>query len=80
MLALARIWYSASTGRIAPKDVAAAWLLDRLPREHQPVLHEARHAYLNGGMDNLAARADETTAFIRFAKAAISPLPEMSRT
>lgn len=31
VLALARIWYSASTGRIAPKDAAAAWLLDRLP-------------------------------------------------
>jgi len=80
VLALARIWYSASTGRIAPKEVAAAWLLNRLPAERQPVLHEARHAYLNGEIDNLAARAEETTAFIRFARAAISALPEMSRT
>ncbi|MEK0360929.1 AadA family aminoglycoside 3''-O-nucleotidyltransferase [Pseudomonas sp. CBC3] len=80
VLALARIWYSASTGRIAPKEVAAAWLLDRLPREHQPVLHEARHAYLNGGIDNLAARAEETTAFMRFARTTISGLPGMSKT
>ncbi|MCM3356368.1 DUF4111 domain-containing protein, partial [Bacillus halotolerans] len=27
VLALARIWYSAATGKIAPKDVAAAWVL-----------------------------------------------------
>ncbi|MCV4676856.1 DUF4111 domain-containing protein, partial [Escherichia coli] len=34
VLALARIWYSASTGLIAPKDVAAAWVSERLPAEH----------------------------------------------
>ncbi len=30
VLALARIWYSAATGAIAPKDVAAAWVLERV--------------------------------------------------
>jgi Domain of unknown function (DUF4111) len=33
VLTLARIWYTASTGRIAPKDVASAWVLERLPVE-----------------------------------------------
>jgi streptomycin 3"-adenylyltransferase len=80
VLALARIWYSASTGQIAPKDVAAVWLLDRLPPEHQPVLHEARHAYLSGLPDNLATRAEETARFIGFARAAISALPGLAGT
>jgi streptomycin 3"-adenylyltransferase len=74
VLALARIWYSVSTGRIAPKDVAASWVLKRLPLEHQSVLHEARQAYLGRNEDNLAARAEETAAFILFAKSAITAL------
>ncbi|GEM_PF-6550602 len=36
VLALARIWFSAATGTIAPKDVAANWALERLPQEHRP--------------------------------------------
>ena len=46
VLALARIWYSAVTGRIGPKDLAAAWVLERLPPAHRPVLAGARDAYL----------------------------------
>lgn len=74
VLTLARIWYSAATGRIAPKDVAAVWLLERLPLEHQPALRDARQAYLGYAEDNLAARAGETTAFILFAKSTITAL------
>jgi streptomycin 3"-adenylyltransferase len=74
VLALARIWYSASTGRIAPKDIAAAWVLERLPVEHRRVLHEAREAYLGLTQDNLAIRADHTAEFILFAKSKIGDL------
>ncbi len=74
VLALARIWYSAATGRIAPKDVAATWVLERSPIEHKPVLYEARQAYLGHDEDNLAAHADQTTAFILFAKSMIIDL------
>ncbi|UEO22287.1 AadA family aminoglycoside 3''-O-nucleotidyltransferase [Escherichia coli] len=68
VLTLSRIWYSAATGKIAPKDVAANWVMERLPVQHQPVLLEAQQAYLGQGMDCLASRADQLTAFIYFVK------------
>ena len=74
VLTLARIWYSAATGNIAPKDRAADWLLKRLPIEYQPILHEARQAHLGHREDNLAAVTDQTAEFILFAKAAIIDL------
>ncbi|OJK56338.1 AadA family aminoglycoside 3''-O-nucleotidyltransferase, partial [Escherichia coli] len=40
VLTLSRIWYSAITGKIAPKDVAADWAIKRLPAQYQPVLLE----------------------------------------
>nr|CCF70748.1 aminoglycoside adenylyltransferase [bacterium AK-MB29] len=53
VLALARIWYSASTGLIAPKDVAAAWVSERLPAKHRPLICKARAAYLGSEDDDL---------------------------
>ncbi len=38
VLTLSRIWYSAVTGKIAPKDVAADWAMERLPAQYQPVI------------------------------------------
>ena len=67
LLALARIWYSAATGRIAPKDVAAAWALERLPDEHRPTLAAARAAYLNGEQDG-PVDGERVAAFIRYAR------------
>jgi len=72
VLTLARIWYSAATGKIAPKDVAAGWVLERLPAEHQPVLLEAQQDYLGHREEHLAARQEAVAAFIRFVKAAIA--------
>jgi streptomycin 3"-adenylyltransferase len=74
VLTLARIWYSAATGNIVSKDVAATWVLERLPIAYHPVLHEARQAYLGHSEDNLAARAEQTAACILFAKSAIIDL------
>src|SRR5699024_8821427 len=79
VLTLVRIWYSAATGSIVPKDAAADWVLKRLPIEYQPILHEAQQAYLGHSEDNLAARADKTTAFILFAKSAIIDLLEAAK-
>jgi streptomycin 3"-adenylyltransferase len=46
LLTLARIWTTLATGRIASKDAAADWALDRLPPEHRPVLDHAKRLYL----------------------------------
>ncbi len=59
VLTLSRIWYSAVTGKIAPKDVAADWAMERLPAQYQPVILEARQAYLGQEEDRLASRADQ---------------------
>ena len=74
VLALARIWYSASTGQIAPKDVAAAWVLNYLPLEHQLVLSTARSAYLGLEQNNPVIDGERMTAFIQFAKSVIEQL------
>jgi streptomycin 3"-adenylyltransferase len=74
VLTLARIWYSAATGKIAPKDVAADWVMARLPAAHRPVLLEARQAYLGQGEDRLAERPDQVTAFVLAVKAAVAEL------
>lgn len=79
VLALSRIWYSASTGRIAPKDIAAAWLLERLPVEHRLVVTAARQAYLGHEKGNPIARADQATAFVLYAKSEIIDLLEASK-
>jgi streptomycin 3"-adenylyltransferase len=47
-LTFARIWMTLETDRIVPKDVAADWVLERLPREHRPALEKARVIYLEG--------------------------------
>jgi streptomycin 3"-adenylyltransferase len=71
VLALARIWFSACTGQIAPKDAAAAWALERLPGEHRPVLASAHAAYLGHAPDNLADRPTQVAAFVRYTRALI---------
>jgi predicted nucleotidyltransferase len=46
LLTLARIRTTLETGTITSKDAAAAWVLDRLPARHRPVLAHARSVYL----------------------------------
>ncbi|MGN6108589.1 MAG: aminoglycoside adenylyltransferase family protein [Kofleriaceae bacterium] len=74
VLALARIWYSAATGAIAPKDVAAAWVLPRLPAPLRPLLAQARAAYLGEGADELARHPADLQAFVRHVRAEIEAL------
>ena len=55
VLTLSRIWYSAATGKIAPKDVANR-AMEHLPAQHQSVLLEARQAYLGQEEDRSVLR------------------------
>ncbi len=72
VLTLARIWYSAQTGNIAPKDVAADWLLQHLPAHHHAILGRARALYLGHGDNTAPWPAAELAAFIHDAKARIT--------
>lgn len=79
VLALARGWYTASTGGIASKEAAAAWLLELpLGDTHRQVLHQvlktARAAYLGLAQDDLARHPEDVAAFIAHARHAIERL------
>jgi streptomycin 3"-adenylyltransferase len=71
VLALARIWYSAATGEIVAKDIAATWALERLPQEHRHVLKVARAAYLGEAEYGPTFHPTLMAAFVRFTKQAI---------
>lgn len=75
MLTLARVWYSAATGKIASKDVAADWAMERLPEKHQPALYEARQAYLGHCEDRLALRGEQLKDIIELIKHEVTCLP-----
>ncbi|WP_342375277.1 aminoglycoside adenylyltransferase family protein [Myxococcus stipitatus] len=75
LLALARIWMTRVRGGFFPKDVAAAWALERLPPAHRPVLEAARAAYVGEREVEWARLAEEVGACIRFMKALIESLP-----
>ncbi|SCB23304.1 AadA family aminoglycoside 3''-O-nucleotidyltransferase [Cupriavidus alkaliphilus] len=74
VLAMARVWYSAASGRIAPKDVAAAWALERLPGAHRPLMAAARAAYRSGGPDDPVLGGAAVAAFMQYARTAVSKL------
>ena len=75
VLALARIWYTASTGGIASKDAAARWLLDGgEAASHRAVIEQARAAYLGQESDELARWPAEIAAFVAHARQAIERL------
>ncbi|WBF16562.1 aminoglycoside nucleotidyltransferase ANT9 [Halomonas elongata] len=46
VLTLSRMWLTATTGEIAPKDVATAWAENQVPLEHARLLKYAREGYL----------------------------------
>ncbi len=72
VLTLARIWHSAATAKLIPKDTAADSLLPHLPPVHRPLLEEARDAYREGRPARLPPAA--TAAFILYAREAAARL------
>ena len=68
MLTLSRIWYSAATGKIAPKDVAANWAMEHLPASIS--LSSALYLWARGR--SLGLRADKLEEFIHFMKSEIT--------
>ncbi|KHK60382.1 aminoglycoside resistance protein [Burkholderia sp. A9] len=71
VLALARIWYSAATGRIAPKDVAVTWVLERVPDAYRPIVAAeriVRIVYLRGEGDDAMQCGEPVAAFVRYAR------------
>ena len=76
LLTLARIWTTLQTGPIRSKDAAAAWVLDQLPPEHQPVLARARAMYLEGEDEE---RWDDLPAVRAHAEYVVDAITRLSR-
>lgn len=74
VLALARCWYTASTGEIASKDTAADWLLDKEQGSNRTLLSKARAAYLGEAKDDLACYPAEVAAFVIHARRSVEQL------
>lgn len=74
LLTLARIWVTLATGTIVPKDVAADWVLARLPEQRRPVLVDARDSYHEGHHGTWDGRSDEVAAAADAMVAAIEAL------
>ncbi|MGQ4878591.1 aminoglycoside adenylyltransferase family protein [Billgrantia sp. LNSP4103-1] len=72
LLTLARMWMTRETGEVAPKDVAAAWALARLPPEHRAAMTLARRAYLEGGGDDWASCMVQVEALVGFLRRVIA--------
>jgi predicted nucleotidyltransferase len=78
LLTLARIWSTLATNEIRPKDAAAQWAIDSLPKEHRKLMELARDLYLEGIDDDrawadLAPEARALAAHIVGEIAAIAP-------
>jgi streptomycin 3"-adenylyltransferase len=71
VLALARCWYTACTGRIASKEHAVAWVLEREHGPHRVLLAKARAAYLGAEPDDLASHPAAVADFVAHARRAI---------
>ncbi|MDM1166801.1 DUF4111 domain-containing protein, partial [Escherichia coli] len=51
---------------------SADWAMERLPAQYQPVILEARQAYLGQEEDRLASRADQLEEFVHYVKGEIT--------
>lgn len=78
LLTFARIWMSVATGEMVPKDVAADWVLERLPDAHRPVLARARASYRGEGPDDLGDLRSAVRPCVDWIAAQIAALDDAS--
>lgn len=68
LLTLSRMWFTLETKKIATKDIAADWVLPKLPTDFSPLLKMAKEAYLGNVHDDWKGIENETAALIKFMK------------
>lgn len=71
LLTLARMWRTAATGEIVPKDVAAGWAIDLLPEPQARTLDVARRAYLGDLEDDWSDQGDPVAHLVEHMTRAI---------
>lgn len=74
LLTLARMWFTAATGEICPKDVASKWVLPKLPPDLAPLLEMAQNAYLGQCSDKWEGVEIETALLVGFMENTVKSL------
>lgn len=71
VLTLSRMWMTAATGDIAPKDEAAEWAKGQLAKEHAALLDYAKQGYLGQVEDRWEDCLEGFEALVSFMKKSI---------
>lgn len=71
MLTLARMWQTVTIGEIHSKNKAAAWAVNRLPKEHAELLELAEKAYRGEYADRWEEYTVEVAALVNYMRNAI---------
>ena len=70
VLTLSRMWLTAATGDIAPKDAAAQWAEKQAPPGHARLLKYARDGYL-GMIEDRWGKQEDFDALVPYLKSSI---------
>lgn len=71
VLTLSRMWLTAATGDIAPKDTAAHWAEQEAPPDHSVWLQYAREGYLGKVEDRWEDNREDFEALVSYMKKSI---------
>lgn len=71
VLTLSRMWLTAATGEIAPKDSAAHWAEKQAPPDYAVLLQYAREGYLGKVEDRWEDRREDFEALVSYMKTSI---------
>lgn len=71
ILTLSRMWFTASTGEISSKDLAAEWAIPQLSNEYATLLDIARKAYLGEHVDKWDGMEAEVASLVNYMKKVI---------
>jgi len=74
LLTLARMWFTIATGEICSKDMAAEWVIPRLPQNLAVLLEIARNAYMGECEDCWGDLEAEITSLVAFMNNSIENL------
>ena len=70
VLTLSRMWLTAATGNIAPKDAAAEWAEKQVPPQHKMLLKYAREGYL-GMIEDRWGKQEDFEGLVSYMKHSI---------
>lgn len=74
LLTLSRMWFTLVTEEITTKDVAAKWVILKLPERFLPLLTTAKEAYLGNLSDEWETVEKEAMALVEYMKKQIEEL------